>query len=170
MSTRPDERLPYRELARQAARLARRVAAADLTRLAEIAPGRGELRTELRFHLDEASRVWVCGTAAVSVRATCQRCLGTFDHELEAAFELCIVDDQARASALATEVDVLVAGPDAVTVAEVVEDELILAVPERLCRVEPCEHAPALSYPADATQTERDERSNPFEILATLKS
>jgi uncharacterized protein len=169
MNTRPDERLPYHELARQGARLVRQVAAGELERLAEVAPGEGELRTELNFRLDDESRAWVSGMVAVTVRATCQRCLAEFDYDLAAQFDLCIVDDQDQASRLGADVDVLVAGADSVTVAEVVEDEVILGVPERLCRTEPCEHAPAFQYPAPAAESESEERRNPFEVLATLK-
>lgn len=166
MNTRPDERLPYLELARQGARVVRSLEANRLQRLAEIASGHDELRVELRFDVDGQGRPWVRAATDVTVRAACQRCLETFDHRMQAAFELCILNDADEASALAAEADVLVADSEAITVADVVEDELILALPERLCREIPCPHAPPLAYPADDAPEEND---NPFQVLAELK-
>lgn len=169
MNTRPDERLPFRELARQGARLARTLTADAMPRVARLAPGRGELQAQLAFSLDSAGRPWVQGEVSGVVRATCQRCLEQFDHALQTGFELCIVSDAALASELAERVDVLAAADaDSVSIAEVVEDELILALPEQLCTREPCPYAPALSYPAaQAAGEEADDK--PFQVLEVLK-
>jgi uncharacterized protein len=167
MNTRPDERLPYLELARQGARVVRSVQADELTRLAEIAPGRGALNVEMSFDLDAQGRPWVAGSARVVLEATCQRCLEQFDHAMQADFALCIVQDPDVASALAEDVDVLVADLETVTIAAVVEDELILGLPERLCRETPCPYAPVLEYPAgEVTEPSHD---NPFQVLSVLK-
>lgn len=168
MSTRPDERLPYLELARQGARVERTVQARSLERLAAIAPGRGDLRVEMRFRLDAHGRPWVSGSAQVTLAATCQRCLESFDTEMQGEFELCIVRDPELASTLANEVDVLVADDDAVTVADVVEDELMLGLPERLCTQTPCPYAPTLNYPALEQESEAP-ADNPFRVLSALK-
>jgi uncharacterized protein len=167
MNTRPDERLPYLALARQGARVVRTVQAGELKRLAEIAPGRGALQVEISFELDPEGRPWVAGAAQLMLAATCQRCLEVFDHELRTEFALCIVRDADLAQALANDVDVLVANGDAVTIADVVEDEIILSLPERLCTQTPCPHAPALDYPADAAGEPAED--NPFRVLSVLK-
>ncbi len=168
MNTRPDERLPYLDLARQGARVVRSVQADDLERLAAVAPGQGTLHVEMTFSLDQHGRPWVKGWAQTRVDATCQGCLEHFERAIRAEFELCIVRNAVLASELANEADVLVADTDAVTIADVVEDELILGVPERLCSELPCPHAPALSYPApDAPEPEAEE--NPFHVLSVLK-
>jgi uncharacterized metal-binding protein YceD (DUF177 family) len=72
--------------------------------------------------------------------------------------------------ALADDHDVLIVSGDGVTVPEIVEDELILALPERLCVEEPCPHSPGLAFPAvsDVVEDDADAR-NPFHILAALK-
>lgn len=168
MNTRPDERLPFRDLARQGARVARSLPADSLGRLSEVAPGRGTLEVDMTFSLDAEARPWVRGSATLRVAATCQRCLGVFDRDLQVSFELCIVTDPALASAMAEEADVLVTDADWVTVADVVEDELLLALPERLCTEEPCPNAPALDYP-DADAPEPDREDNPFQVLSQLK-
>lgn len=170
MNTRPDERLPYLELARQGARVVRSVQAGDLSRLAEVAPGHGAMRVELDFRLGEHGHPWVSGSVEAVVDATCQVCLEQFGRPLRAVFELCIVKDPALASEIASGADVLVADTDSVTIADVVEDELILTVPERLCTKEPCPYAPALRYPApDAPEPEAEKKENPFHVLSVLK-
>lgn len=168
MDTGPDERLPYLELARQGARVERRLPADLLPRLAEIAPGLGELRLELSFSLDGDGRPWVSGSATLSVQATCHRCLGDFEHPMRVPLKLCIVVEQALASELADTVDVLVAEGEFVSLGEVVEDEIILRLPERLCTEEPCAHAPPTRFPApDAAEPQRED--NPFAVLSELK-
>lgn len=167
MNTRPDECLPYLDLARQGARVERSVQAQRLQRLVEIAPGQSDVRVEMTFQLDEHGRPWVMGTAHVTVQATCQRCLEQFDTDMQTPFELCIVRNPDLASLLANEVDVLVPEGDAVSVAEVVEDELILGVPEVLCTETPCPYAPPLEYPAgDEDEAAAD---GPFQVLSVLK-
>lgn len=168
MSTGHDERLPYRELAGQGARIVRQMPAESLRRLVVLAPGRRDLSVDMTFSLDAERRPWVRGSAEVSVAATCQRCLERVDRDLSVAFELCILADSALASELAREADVVVADAEAVTIAELVEDELLLALPERLCPEEPCPHAPALSYPA-AEASGKAAEENPFHVLSELK-
>lgn len=168
MNTRPEERLPYLELARQGARMSRSLPAEALSRLADIAPGHGALQIDLAFTLDAEGRAWVNGSAALTVHATCQRCLEGFQHGMQVTLTLCIVTDPSLASELAGEADVLVADGDSVSIADVVEDEVILSLPERLCREDPCEYAPKLWFPApDAPEPEREE--NPFDVLSVLK-
>jgi uncharacterized metal-binding protein YceD (DUF177 family) len=175
MDTRPDERLPYLELARQRARVARSVQPDSLQRLAAIAPGRSDLDVEMKFDLDAQGRPWVSGSANVVLAATCQRCMEQFDHDMAVRFELCIVRDPTLASTLASEIDVLVADSDSVAVADVVEDELILELPDRLCTETPCPYAPALAYPAEPggnggePESAGKDESNPFRVLSVLK-
>ncbi len=166
MSTRPDERLPYLELARQGARVERSVQAGDLTRVAEIAPGLAPLHARMSFRLDAQGRPWVAGTASTRVLATCQGCLEELPHDMQVEFDLCIVRDPDVASALAEEMDVLVADSDTLSVADVVEDELILSLPERLCTETPCPRAPARSFPEQQPEAAQD---NPFKVLSELK-
>ena len=100
-------------------------------------------------------------------------------HNLLAAFELCIVSDEGTAEQFAEARDVLVCRGSSLSVAEVVEDELLLALPERLCQSEPCERMPQLDYPDQAVNAavsgkspvanESLERDNPFAALEGLR-
>jgi uncharacterized protein len=168
MNACPEERLRYLDLAKQGARVSRRVQAATLPRLHALAPGTSEVAVELRFHLDAEGRPWVTGTAVQAVRAACLRCMEELDCGLEAAFSLCILKEGGEARTVGSDHDVLIVEGDAITIEDVVEDELLLALPERLCTVEPCPRAPALGFPAPAVQDE-PESGHPFGILKRLK-
>ena len=171
MNTHPDDRFAYPELARQGAVVVRRLQADSLPRLNELAPGKGAVAVELNFRLDGAGRPWVSGRAMQAVEAGCQRCLGRFDRTLEVEFDLCIVREEKHARELAGVADVLVVEAETVSIADIVEDELLLGLPERLCLEDPCGFAPAMSYPvagaevADAAQA----ADNPFSVLLKLK-
>jgi uncharacterized protein len=168
MSTRSDERLQYLELARQGARVERLVQADGFVRLAEIAPVRDAVHVDLSFAIRGDGRVWVSGAAEATLNAECQRCLERLDHLLRVSFDLCIVRDPELASELASAVDVLGADGDSLSIAQIVEDELILGLPERLCIEEPCPLAPSLSYPAESGEKAASD-DNPFRVLSELK-
>jgi uncharacterized metal-binding protein YceD (DUF177 family) len=100
-------------------------------------------------------------------------------HSLQAEFKLCIVSDEVTAERFAEARDVLVCRGSSLSLAEVVEDELLLALPERLCQSEPCERMPELDYPDQAVDAavsgknpvsdEPLERDNPFAALESLR-
>jgi uncharacterized protein len=168
MTTPSDERLAYASLARQGARVERQLPLDALPRVAELASARGPVVVTLEFRLEGAGRPWVSGHAEQRVEATCQRCLERFERRLNVDFDLCIVREEADARAIAEAADVLVVEGETVSIAEIVEDELLLGLPERLCEREPCPHAPALVFPAPgAEQTEAAE--SPFSVLSKLK-
>lgn len=168
MSTPSDERLAYASLARQGARLERQLALDALPRVAELAPGLGSVAVTLEFRVDGAGRPWVSGHAEQLVEATCQRCLERFERRLSVDFDLCIVREEPDAREVAEAADVLVVEGETVSIAEIVEDELLLGLPERLCERDPCPYAPTLVFPAPGVeQTETAE--SPFSVLSKLK-
>ena len=82
-----------------------------------------------------------------------------------------------QASQMADECDVLIASGDTVLLADILEDELLLAVPEKLCDsngdTKECERLLPPYYPAagkaQLEEAEQSERKNPFDVLANLK-
>ena len=101
----------------------------------------------------------------------CNRCAEIVSYPLTCAFAVCLVGES-RASELAETRDVLVvSGPD-VSIAEIIEDELLLALPERLCAEDPCERLPRMAYPAD-TKPEQAQAAaaaeSPFAVLRDLR-
>lgn len=170
MATPSDERLAYATLARQGVHVRRSLPADALTRLGELACGLGEIEVEVEFRTDDSGRPWVRGRAAQRVEATCQRCVERMPYDLAVEFDLCIQRESAAARELAERMDVLMVTGDSVTLAEVVEDELLLGLPERLCAEEPCPFAPPLVYPVSEEPADTTPgQGGPFDVLATLK-
>lgn len=154
MATPIDDRLSFPALARQRGRVDRQIAAGALTRLAAEAPGLGPLDVALTFRMDDQGRPWVAGSAKQTVNAVCQGCLDERPYVLDVAFDLCMLPEGAAAQAAAERHDVLIVEGESVAIADIVEDELLLALPERLCEALPCPHAPAVSFPAQIGRAE----------------
>jgi uncharacterized protein len=168
MNTPSDERLHYLDLARQGARVERSVQADGFARLAEIAPVQSPVRVGLSFAIRDDGRIWVTGAAEALLKGECQRCLERLERMQRVTFDLCIVRDPELASELANGSDVLVAEAESLTIAQIVEDEMILGLPDRLCSEEPCPLAPPLSYPAEGGEQPKS-GDNPFRVLSVLK-
>lgn len=193
MNTRPPEALPYLDLARQGMRVERQIAVSELARLAplvaHLADERGPqaepvLDVRLQFGQAPEGLVRVQGEISGEVGLVCHGCAEPLPHRLLVAFGCLIVESEAAACRLDEEGPaggrpeaVLVAGGREISLAEIVEDEILLALPERLCAADPCERAPALFYPARVGAAEdeaaapegRSGADNPFSVLAELK-
>ena len=214
MNTRPQETLLYRDLARQQAQISRQIGLEALPRLKELLAdvqdvdlpqdpareGADEMATAfdvaLRFGTSDQGSCRVEGELTGAVLLSCHRCAEVLSHPLEATFSCLIAESEAIANSLIEKgraggdsvpaEDVLVADGSVVTVAQIVEDEILLNLPERLCTSEPCERAPELAYPADSglesaatgetesgSESAGDDASgredNPFSVLADLK-
>jgi len=185
MNTGSADCLPFRELAGREARISRSISLREFSRIWSLVEAEAssatdtDVHVELGFHIDPEGFPWVSGSAEVPVELLCHRCAETVGHNLRAAFELCIVSDEVSAEQFAEARDVLVCPGSSLSVAEVVEDELLLALPERLCQTEPCDRMPQLDYPDQAVDAaasgnvpvvnESLERDNPFAALESLR-
>lgn len=186
MNTRPQEALSYRDLARQQARISRQISLGTLDRLKALV-GEGDLESQaeleatLQFSMDPGGLCRVDGTISGEIVLSCHGCAETLPYPLSLSFGCLIAESEDVADGL-TEgeglpaQDVLVAGGTEISIGQIVEDEILLSLPERLCASSPCERAPALAYPADAaaadaqTAEEDADRENPFSVLRSLKS
>lgn len=176
MNTRPEEALPYRDLARLEARITRQISLEDLPRLSTLMADDvcQPLNVVLAFAETTEGRTRVCGEVSGNITLVCNGCAEPVSHELALGFDCLIIASEALAVELGGEADVVIADGPEVTVARIVEDEILLALPERLCSSEPCERAPVLDYPA-ATAGEPAAREptagteNPFGVLAGIE-
>lgn len=118
-------------------------------------------------HEPGADGAWLDVRAQGCVRAVCQRCLQPFDLELRVHRSLGLVESQSQLDAM----DALqTEDPDTeymlaeahLEVLELIEDELILAMPFAPHH----EHCPA---PMPGGAAPEDGRKSPFAVLATLK-
>lgn len=144
--------------------------AASSTPPQDTAPGEVEWRAEGR-RVPVAGgepELWLQLTARVPVWLTCQRCLRPFELPIEIDRPLRFVRGEAQAEALDAELDEdVLALPRALDVRELIEDELLLALP-LVPRHESCP-AP-LNFSADPVDDAVEpERANPFAALQALK-
>jgi uncharacterized protein len=180
MTTQPkaDAVEPFK-LARKGAAWTGEIPLAALPRLsAEVAHGAAgslsDVAVALRFFCDEQGRARVRGHASTTVGLSCQRCLEPVLRELEIEIDLWLVRTDEQAQRLSPEQEPCVLWDERVAVAVLVEDDLLLALPEQVClNFDDCANAPALAYPAPVRAgTEcpaASGRRKPFETLARLK-
>jgi len=130
-----------------------------------LAATEGELTFELRFGRDEQGRWHVQGHLAGSVALECQRCLGQFALPLDRAFELVLVESEAEAETLPEEVEAVVVGSRrSVHTVDLLEDELILALPlvPRCEAVRRCAPAVELLDSEEVLEDDPTPRQQPF--------
>ncbi len=161
----PNESVRPYELGRQDAELRVRVPLANFERLtALLLSADGELAATLRFALDEHRRCIVTGQVSGAVQLHCQGCALDMAHELRCEIRTVLVRTDDEAKALMPASDVLVVEQDVLSMVELLEDELILDLPEVVCgRFDTCPHRPRLEYGAA-----EDVAKSPFSGLARL--
>jgi uncharacterized protein len=130
------------------------------------------VHVEVAFRRDAQGRCLATGSLRTRVRLRCANCLETEPCGLAAEVDLCVVRSEASARELIEEVDTVVIEQATATAAELFEDDLLLALPERPCaELESCVHAEA--YDAFARSGDEaepaPEREHPFAALAALK-
>ena len=168
-------RLDMRAFARAGIELAGRWPQASLPRLGEgllpMADGAPAVEWRARGEQREvrggSHQVWLHLTARTTVSMECQRCLMPMLQELEFDRHFMFARDEAEAARLdeESEDDVLVMARH-LDLTELVEDELILALPI-VPRHEVCPE-PLSAPPEEAPATE-ERRENPFAALADLR-
>ncbi len=138
---------------------------AGLPRLAGLlATDGGSVAYRLEFGLDELGTRYLALEATASVRLLCQRTLEPFDATLQVAQRLGLIADEAEEAGLPPRHEpLLVQGP--LRLAEVIEDELLLALP--LVPVRPGSEAALAPWLAAGPAGEAS--AKPFAALQQLK-
>ena len=124
-------------------------------------------RAEFRNVAGARPQLWLHLKAQAQVRLQCQRCLLPMHEALSTQRSFLFVSDEAEASQLDEEMedDVLVL-PARLDLADLVEDELILALP-LVPRHEVC--AQPLSLDVQGAELPEPKRPNPFAALEALR-
>ena len=135
-----------------------------LHRLAGVlADQQGEVEVRLDFRREPRSRSAVHGHIRAGLRLTCQRCLQPFELMLDLPVNLVVVRSDAEAERLAEEEDPLLVGAgQALSLAELVEDELLLALPQVPA------HPPPGCRPPAGSEAGSEPGPSPFEALGSL--
>ena len=130
----------------------------------------GVVEAELTFSRDEENRHVIHVAVEADVTVTCQRCLEPMSQHLHSENSLAVMWTDEQAAHLPRHLDPLIVAEEACSLWELVEDELILAMPPfsyhdtQDCR----ESIAGFTAPAPEEVT-AVEKPNPFNVLAQLK-
>ncbi len=174
MSRALPERIQPLRLAEHGASLSGSVSTERMPRLSGMLHGEaGEARVTLHFGRDDGGQAQVSGRIDARLAVVCQRCLEPMEIAVEREVNLALVRDDAQAAALDAAYDPLLIGDEPIALSGLIEDELILAMPN-FSRHPPgaCEMPPG----ADAEEEVEDSHTagesgedNPFSALESLK-
>ena len=143
-----------------------RVPLSAMDRLAgSLADTEGECRYALEFGRDALQVPYVELSIEAGLTLVCQRSLERFVFPVQTVQRLGLIRDEAEEAALPPGYEALLVPEDGrIVPAELVEDELILAVP--VIPVAPGSEAVDRDWPAG----QEEAASNPFSVLSALKS
>lgn len=120
------------------------------------------------FDVDELGLVVISGEGSAAVKLACQRCNEAFDYELKVNFSFSPVKNAEAADELPSYYDAIEFDENGeVNLRDLVEDELILAIP-----LIPKHSLEDCSAPADSVWGElpdEHDKPNPFDVLKQLK-
>lgn len=141
----------------------------ELARVADLVSNPdGRVEFELAFFRDDARRACVRGHVVADLKVRCQRCLDDINIPVDARTLLAIVAGDAEAEQLPDEYDPVLVDADGLDPRELVEDELLLALPQ-VPMHDPTDCDPKVI--ARLTEENSDALGDgPFGILAQLKN
>ena len=105
----------------------------------------------LAFSYDENNQITMKGHASVTAGVACHRCAESVETEIRADIDVRIVGSEELATQLAQVSDVIVVTDNPAPVSELIEDDLIMSIPWRVCNSE--KDCPNLN---DAGSSERE--------------
>jgi len=166
MSAGLPQQIDVRRFAELGRRLEGDISLQDCPRLSQaVKAGEGPISVALDFEKQSGGRSVVSGSIRGRIVLDCQRCLEPVSIDLQCDVLLGIVDSETEAELLPDDLEPLVAG-DEVNLIELIEDEMLLALPIVPVH-DQCDPPAVLS--GEGHDTGLPERENPFAVLASLK-
>jgi uncharacterized protein len=124
------ERVDHRKLANQAGLIEGSLPLQCFHRFGEMLVVReGDVYVRLEFSKGDFGSTRVNGSAATEVCLICQNCMQQFRRQVTCELVLLVVSDESKLELLPEVDDAIVAPDKVISIAELVEDELILAMP-----------------------------------------
>ncbi|MFV0477484.1 MAG: YceD family protein [Parahaliea sp.] len=160
-----------RRAASRGVRVAGVLKALDLPRLlAMLAGNDGLIQAYLAFSKDEEGRYRIAVSCEACVSVSCQRCLEPLAIELVTINQLVAVWNDEQAKHLPKDIDPLLLTEEDVSLWQVVEDELILAMPSfSYHKQTDCNRILTDLVASEPVPKQRKDKPNPFDVLAQLK-
>ena len=166
------------------------IAIAKMKRLASLlVDTAGVAELDIQFGRDSAGLATAIGTVTAVVRLQCQRCLEPMDFKVESRFSLGVVASHTEARNLPENYEPLLAEQGHLSLTELVEDEILLALPATAMHSERCSIRDSAhiaqgdaivakpheieslynSRTAEQPNATDEDKQNPFAVLADLK-
>jgi len=159
------------ELARKGGQFTGEIPFDAFQRLESLVGGRGVVEIALQFEQDDRGRSRVYGRASTAVTMDCQRCLEPVERRIDADIDFRVVASEVEASEAANDFEAFVWAGEELSVVELIEDDLILALPNQVCEAyDGCPNRPDLRYPREAGDADETQRANPFAALAEWRN
>lgn len=159
----------HRKLAERREEFSGEIALTELDRLEGLVHERcGNVRYRLAFYVDDRHFVRARGELSATLRLLCLRSLEPFDQAISREIDIALVRTEAQEARFGDASEVVLLDDDAVRVDDLIEDELILAIP--LVPMNPQATTPP--NPAEAVEEEPavEAKASPFAKLAALKN
>ena len=129
--------------------MATRLGVDSLQRFADICEAVKGISADMSFDHDGQTRIKVSGRVRCDAQLACHRCENLVWCHVNSDFASVIAFDEEQAtswSQLDPNLDILVVSGANLDVAELIEDELLLALPERVCTDDDCVHIPEMRF------------------------
>lgn len=129
----------------------------------------GEVVITMDFGIDEQKIAYIRGHYATQLQLQCQRCMESFDQQLEDDFLLGILRSDEEADELPDSYNpVIVSEDNSLTIQDIIEDELIVSLPiVPMHQMNDCNVKLPLS--ASTQNAEESEKQNPFKVIEFLR-
>ncbi len=167
----------YADLAQRKATIVRIVPGEAWTRLNAASGGVDDVEIELKFDVDADGLATVAGQASTAMRVACHWCQRVVSAPVTATMHALLTQDEKGAKRAAeackargVDMDIVVVSKDVLNAVELMEDELLLSIPGRICDDTACEHRPARSYGDEPVVGENEGTYKPFAALKDLLS
>ncbi len=132
----------------------------------------GEVQLELDFDIDETGIKYLRGHVKAELELECQRCLEAMTLSLDKKMLVAFVRSNHEAEQLPEDYDPFVVEQTPIALIDVIEDELILSLPQvPMHKRQDCPASEILDTDklADEATDEPEQKENPFGVLAKLK-
>ena len=132
-----------------------------------------DAEVDLQFSVEDQGLRVITGRVGAVINVECQRCLSPMEMRLDCVVGLQVVADEEAAGLIDDEWEPLIDSGDAVSLTQLVEDELLVELPAVSLHEEgECQPPSSHALTGQVAGNSRDpslEKPNPFGVLAGLK-
>jgi len=175
MKDRLPEHIEPLRLARSQRLLQGRLPLLRMPRLADsLEDDAGEIDVALKFDVDASGIAWMEGHLVGALSLCCQRCMQPLRMPIDITFKLAMIESESEIERLGEQYEPMLLDDSLVSVVELVEDELLLALPivpkHETAQCNAGSLDDEIEERVAIVENEPEPRKNPFDVLADLKS